>query len=212
MWGAAAVAAQPEPALRPIPCHRAPRALRSLLLLLACAGCVVVPGAAPPSDAAVPPGTFGEGDTDLAAITLAAGAFSDGAQTYAQPAAAARAAAALDYLNGAVAIHPRWQCVSPDTRALLPGADAALRSALDVPPAATSQSVVDGLLRAADALANDDAPAARRALAPPAFPDAARTLEVLNRLPYSNVADVATQRLQAEVTGMVAGSTCFNGG
>lgn len=183
-----------------------------LLLLLACAACAPVVPVIPPSVATLPPGAFPDGpDQDLAAITLGANDFQDAARTYGRPAEGARAAAALDYLAGTVAVAPRWQCASPGVRALLPDARAALRAQLGVPASASSQSVVDGLLRVADALRDNDQAAARQALAPPAFPDPAGTLAALGRLPYVNAADVALQEMEAEVNQSMPGSTCFGG-
>ncbi len=188
---------------------------RSLLLLLACAGgarCTPAPAPPPPSLAALPPNAFpGQPDQDLAAIDVAANAFVDAARTYGDPAGGARAAAALDYLAGALAVAPRWQCGAAGVSGQMLAARLALRAAIDVPADAPSQQVVDGLLAAADALRDSDPAAARRALAPPTFPDATRTLAALGQLPYIATADLATQGAQAEVSGPVPGSTCFGG-
>ena len=184
---------------------------RATLLLLLAAACTPVPPVPPPSVAVLPAGTYPDAaDQDLAAIGVAADAFADAARTYGQPVQAARAAAALDYLAGEVNVAPRWECASSQSRQQLLDARTALRAALGVPDAASSQLVVDDLLRAAAALQDNDPDAARQALAS-VFPDPAGTLDRLGHLPYLQAADVAAQALSAEVNQAVPGSTCFAG-
>lgn len=136
----------------------------------------------------------------MAAIALAADAFSGPAQTYGKPADAARAVAATEYLAGELATAPRWSCLSGTAQAQLAQARVALREALGVAPGTRSQQVVDGLERAADALAEDDHAAAVAALGPPAFRSGEDTLGRLGNLPYLQTVNLAMQQVSAETS------------
>ena len=121
-----------------------PCALIVLAGLLA-AGCASI--APPPDTARLPPNAYGLfADNDIGAINLAQWAFADPARTRNDPADAARAAAAVDYLAGELSSSPRWIAMSPITKGQMLQAREEVRRALGVAPGAPSQLVVDGLL------------------------------------------------------------------
>ena len=166
---------------------------------------------APPADTArLPPGALGASrDPDMAAIEQSSDAFASASQTYGRPGEAARAAAAVDYLGGALNASPRWACLSGVARTQILQAREELRRVLGVAPGTPSQAVVNELLRAADALADNDPAAAERALSPPAFrAPPADTLRLLGNLPYMEAVTVGTLRVSAEATGS-SGGACF---
>ncbi len=175
------------------------------VLCAACAGPVVLP----PDTARLPPGALDGRDPDLAAIALAADAFSSASRTYGRPAEAARAAASVEYLGGVLNTDPRWSCLSGIAHAQILGARQEMRRVLGVAPGTPSQLLVDDLVRAADALADNDRRAAELALSPPAFAATpADTLRLLGNLPYLESVNVATMRVDAEVNSGLQGSAC----
>jgi hypothetical protein len=154
---------------------------------------VLAPGALGPSAASAT-------DADLQALAIADTAFADSARTYGQPAAAARAAAAVEYLAGALNTQPRWAGLDGQVKADMLAARAAVRASIGVASDAPSQSVLDALVAAGSALADDDTPAAERALRGPAFtlpPD--QVLQRLQDLPYLRSANVATHEAAAAI-------------
>jgi hypothetical protein len=165
-----------------------------VLAALFAAGCASI--APPPDTARLLPNAYGLfADNDVGAINLAQWAFADPARTRDDPADAARAAAAVDYLAGQLSSSPRWIAMSPITKEQMPRAREEVRQALGIAPGAPSQWVVDGLLGAANALAAGDRPAALAALSAPVFiwpPD--QTLARLSDMPFLPMANVATQR------------------
>jgi hypothetical protein len=170
-----------------------PRPLIVFAALLA-AGCASI--APSPDTARLPPNAYGLfADNDVGAINLAQWAFADAARTRNDPADAARAAAAVDYLAGELSSSPRWVAMSPITKGQMLQAREEVRRALGVAPGAPSQLVVDGLLGAANALAAGDRPAATAALRAPVFtwpPE--QTLARLSDMPFLPTANLATQR------------------
>ncbi len=175
------------------------------VLCVSCAG----PAPLPVDVARLPPGALGGRDPDLAAIGLAADAFSSASQTYGRPAEAARAAAAVEYLSGVAGTSPRWACLSGVAHEQILGARGDVRRALGVAPGTPSQVVVDDLVRAADALADNDRRAAELALSPPAFmAPPADTLRLLGNMPYLQAVNVATMRVDAEVNSQDYGGSC----
>ena len=177
--------------------------------VLAAVLCVSCAGPAPlPVDVArMPQGAAGGGDPDLAAIGVASNAFSSASQTYGRPAEAARAAAAVEYLGGVLGTSPRWVCLSGVARAQILGAREEMRRVLHVAPGTPSQVVVDDLVGAAEALADNDRAAAERAVSPPAF-QGAETLRLLGNLPYVQGVNVATMRVDAEANSDAYGGAC----
>ena len=181
--------------------------LAAALLCMSCAGPV-----APPVDTArLPPGAFGLGrDPDMAAIEQSSNTFSSASRSYGRPGEAARAAAAVDYLGGTLATSPRWACLSGIARTQILAARVELRQVLGVAPGTPSQVLVDDLLRAADAVADNDRVAAEQALSPPAFTaQGADTLRLLGNLPYMEAVTVGTMRVSTEAGAGSSDSACF---
>jgi hypothetical protein len=144
-------------------------------ILVALAGCgAIEPYATLPRDA-----VLGAGDPTRAAIIGSAYAFA----SRPPPPEAARAAAEVEYLAGEIPTGPRWIDFNPTIGLGLRDARAELHQALGIAGDAPPQAVVDGLFAASRALRGGDAAAARAALAAPAFPDGAATLQRLARLP-----------------------------
>jgi hypothetical protein len=169
-------------------------------LVLLAAGCAA---ATPPPDTArlVGPAFGSNGDSAIAAINYSSWAFALASRTHGQPAAAAEAVAAVDYLAGELSTDPRWASMSPLTKVQMLQARSEVRNAIGVSPDARSQAVVNGLLSAAAALQAGNRPAALAALASPVFirgPE--QTLAALAALPYLPQANIATQHasLQAQ--------------
>ncbi|MBX9698237.1 MAG: hypothetical protein K2X74_02315 [Acetobacteraceae bacterium] len=131
--------------------------------LLALAGACA---ATPPHATAVLPrdAVDGIGDPTRAAVLGSAYAFSDASHLAGQPAAAARAAAQVEYLAVEIATGPRYVEWSPAIAMQLQGARAELRHALGIPAASQPQAVVDALYAAARALQRGDRAAAEAAL------------------------------------------------
>jgi len=147
---------------------------------------------------------------DVPAIDQAEWAFAAAARTRNDPADAARAVAALDYLAGNLSVSPRWIAVSPITKHQMLDARAETRAALGIAPDAPSQLVVDRMMQAADALTLNDVPAALALLDTPAFtlgPE--RTLAVLADMPYLRTANIATQYASGEMAPGGSGSRSF---
>ncbi len=184
----------------------------ALLLALALAACagplgggVDVAGGI----AAVPPGTFGAGDQDIAAANLAQYDFADTNRIYGKPADAARGAAALDYLAGELQNGTRWPALSADSREAMLASRIAVREAVGIAPGAPAQDVVNALLAAAAAIDSGDAAATRAALANPVFTLApAQTLDRLGDIPYMQSVNVAIDRAANEVTQVTEANPC----
>ena len=174
--------------------------LRSGLLL----ACLLASGCAwetPPADTArLPPNAFGVyADGDIGAINQAAWAFASPARTRNDPADAARAVAAVDYLAGELNTSPRWQFMSVLTKMEMLQARAEVRQAMGIGSAAPSQEVVNRMLFTADALRAGDQPAAVAALQGPFFSrPPQQTLAMLSNMPYLREANVASQHAAAQ--------------
>ncbi len=154
-----------------------------------------------PDSARLSAGALGGGqDPDVTAANLAQWAFADSGRTYGRPIEAARAAASLDYLAGAIYTSPRWTNVSALTKEELLRGRQELRAALGVAPGATSQQVVDSLAGAGTALAAGDRAGAVQRLTSPVFPAGGeQTLATLGNMPYLRMANVATMHLDSEL-------------
>ena len=176
-------------------CRGIRRALGTALLLAGCAGPVN-------EHVLVPVGSFGAGAQEPAAADLAAYVFADTARTAGQPAEAARAVAAIEYLAARLDDHSRTTAVPA---AALPAGDRddlllarrRLRAALGIAPTAASQTVVDGLLAAAAALSASDQAGARTALPAPVFPP--DIVERLSALPYIWQVNAAAKTIQNDL-------------
>ncbi len=177
-----------------------------LCVASALAGCGAI--TPPPDTARLPPNAFGTyADGDIGAINISAWAFADPARTRNDPADAARAVAAVDYLAGELSGSPRWDFMSPLTKMQMIQARAEVRAALGVAPAAPSQDVVDQLLYAADALSAGSPEGAMAALTQPDFTlPPPETLRRLANLPHLEEANVATAHAAAQAQPNTGGS------
>jgi hypothetical protein len=160
------------------------------LALAACAAQAPVDTAtAPPSLGLTDPGT---------AISYTSWAFALPSRTHGNPALAARAVAALDYVAGPLNTNPQWQYGSPIISEEMLRAREQMRRVLGITPSATSQQAVDALTTVFLALRNGDPARAMQALSSPIFtPGPERTLEELNDLPYVRMVNVATSQALA---------------
>jgi hypothetical protein len=170
-------------------------------VLLACAlsvGCAAV--TPPPDTATLPPDAYGtNADGDVGAINQAAWAFADPRRTRNDPADAARAVAAVDYLAGELSRNPRWDFMSPLTKQEMLQARVSVRQALGISPAAPSQEVVNRMLYAGNALAAGNPQAAETALQPPVFTlGPQQTLALLSSMPFVRQANIATQHARGQ--------------
>ncbi|RVT95504.1 hypothetical protein EOD42_14930 [Rhodovarius crocodyli] len=163
----------------------------ALLPVVACAP-LTPPGptATLPADAVV-----GAGDPTQAAIYNVAYGFNNPGALR-DPAAAARAAANMEYLATSLPQDPRFTFLGPEVTQLA-SARAELRGALGIASDADPQLVVDGLYGASRALRARDGAGAAQALSPAAFPQPAATVQrlaALPPLPLTAAAASATER------------------
>jgi hypothetical protein len=135
------------------------------LLLAGCAEVARPPPAPAPADLVA-----GAPDPARAAIDAAASAFADrGAGLAGRPAAAAQAAAQLEYAAEAFNGDPRWAAMPEGVRREMLLAREELRDAVGLDGAAPSRAAVSALLGAARALRAGDRRRAAAALSPPLF-------------------------------------------
>jgi hypothetical protein len=170
-------------------------AIRLMLLAFALGGCATVPAAQ--RTAYLPPGVFGVyQDNDTGAINLAAWAFASPANTRGNPAEAARAVIALEYLPAELTANPRWVGMDGLVKRRLAIARDEMRGVLGIRPDAPSQLVVNAMLALFVDLQAGDRAATTQVLASGLFtfpPE--QTLQVLSDLPYMQTANLATSRV-----------------
>jgi hypothetical protein len=142
---------------------------RLIVLATALAGLAACAHIAPaPSTAVMPPGALGtNGDIDVRALDVAA--FSFGHAIRDNPAEAANAIAALDYMGGELNTNPRWVDMDSLTRLQMLEARGSIRSYVGISQTASSQSVVDTMLALAQAYQGGDQAGVQRLLATPIF-------------------------------------------
>lgn len=175
------------------------------------AGLLMIAGCASPVDTAVMPPYTGLADPSNA-IQYTSWAFASPARTRNDPASAARAVAALDYVAGAISTSPAWQHSSPLVANEMLHARQAVRRTLGILPAAPSQAVVNSMIGASLALAHHDRTAALAALNAPFFtlgPE--QTLAVLTDLPPIRQANIATAHAEGALNGTFCAFGCFSG-
>jgi hypothetical protein len=143
--------------------------LRLISIIVSLAGLAACAGVDPaPSTATMPQGALGtNGDEDVRSLDIAA--YSFGHVIRNNPAEAADAIAALDYMGGELTTSPRWIDMEPLTRAQMLEARETLRSYIGISQAAPSQAVVDTLLALAKAYRAGDTSAVQTLLANPIF-------------------------------------------
>jgi hypothetical protein len=168
-----------------------------VLALLAGAGCVEMqrpPPSAPP--VGLLPGTAAFSPNPMRQVADAAAvAFADrGIGLARQPAAAAQAAAQLEYLAADLPADPRYVQDSAGLTNELALARQEVRDAIGIAPAADPAVVTQALLAAARALRAGDRAAAAQAMPAPTFtPGGAGSVERLGRLGPLPQAGIATQ-------------------
>jgi hypothetical protein len=141
---------------------------RAVVVLLAAGLTACAQATPPPSTAVMPPGALGtNGDIDIRSLNLAA--FDFGKTMLNDPARAADAIAALDYMGGELNSSPRWTGMDPLTRIQMLQARQTIRAFVGVSQTASSQSVVDTMLALAGAYRSGDQTAVQRLLASPIF-------------------------------------------
>lgn len=162
------------------------RPIALLLLCSALAGCGVLPKN---DTAAMPNNRFGGPVMNQnEAIALSAYALRYPQNTRGNPALAARAIAAEDWLAGQDLLTPDFGEYMPVAQVPWGEFRREVRASIGVAPGTPSQVVVDHLLAVSDALKSGDRAAAEAQLQPPAFTlGPQRTLQVLANLPaYQN--------------------------
>jgi hypothetical protein len=166
--------------------------LTALCLMLLLAACTSVER--PPEVPVLPPSLFGlYQDNDIGAINFAAWAFASPARTRNNPADAAKAVIAIEYLPGELSKSPRWLMMSPLTKQQMFTARADVRRALGIPQNVPPQLVVNALLQALPALYAGNLQAASRIFVPPAFTlPPGQTVQILANMPFIPSANVAT--------------------
>lgn len=148
----------------------------------------------------IPAGVFGTyQDVDTGALNVAAWDFSSPANTRDNPAEAARAVVALEYLPGELRHSPRWIAIDDAIIVHLERARTQVRAVLGIRPDAPPQVVVNTLLALGMNLQSGNQAAAMQVLASPIFTfPAEKTLGILANLPYMQEANLATIRAENE--------------
>jgi hypothetical protein len=153
-----------------------------------------------PQAAELPVGMYGVyQDNDVGAINQSSWAFADPARTQGNPAAAVKAVLAVDFLADELVVNPRWLQISPIAKQQMVQARADLRRILGIAPDASSELVVNSLVRALAAMQAGDRASVQQELALPVFTQTPeQTLYVLTELPYIRSANLATSEVAAE--------------
>jgi hypothetical protein len=169
-----------------------------MILALALGGCATLPPTQ--RTAYLPPGVFGTyEDNATGAINLAAWAFASPANTRGNPAEAARAIVAMEYLPSELTQNPRWVGMDGLVKRRLGIARDEVRGVLGIRPDAPSQLVVNAMLALFVNLQTGNRAAVMQVLGSPLFtlpPD--QTLQILSALPYMQDANLATSRVASQ--------------
>jgi len=181
------------------------RRLLSVAVLLTVAACASDPL---PDTATMPDGALGtNGDIDVRSLDIAGYDFAHAMKG--DPAQAADAIAALDYMGGKLNTSPRWIAMPPLDRAQMLQARNSLRQFIGISPGAPSQTVVDTMLALAQAYRAQDQTAVQRLLATPIFTvPPAEVAAHLNDIPLMPTVNAVTTRADAAAFG----STFLPGG
>lgn len=165
--------------------------LASALLLGACAQDVY----RLPSTAVMPLGALQtNGDVDVRALNIAAYGFGHWQEMQGNPAMAAEAVAALDYMGGKLNTSPRWTSMPAIFRMNMLRSRDEVRGQLGIATDVPSQQVVDTMLGLADAYRAGNQAEISRLLASPIFAGPPQeTARKLANLPYmASVNNAAT--------------------
>ncbi len=180
--------------------------IAACLLTVSVAACGSLPGTL--ETPFVPAGVFGTyQDVDTGAMNVAAWDFAAAANTRDNPAEAARAIVALEFLPGEIKHNPRWIDLDDAIVVHLERARVEARQVLGIRPDAPAQVVVNTMLALGLDLQSRNQDAAMKVLASPIFTFAPeRTLAILSNLPYMQEANLATVRAEAEAEQSVFAS------
>jgi hypothetical protein len=153
-----------------------------------------------PSAAELPVGMYGVyQDNDVGAMNQSSWAFAQPARTQGNLVDAIKAVIAVDYLADELAVNPRWLQISPIAKQEMVQARVDIRRLLGIAPDASSELVVNSLVRALAAFQAGDQRSVKQALAVPVFTQAPeQTLYILTELPYIRSANVATSDVAAQ--------------
>jgi hypothetical protein len=154
-----------------------------------------------PDTATMPDGALNtNGDIDLRSLDIAAYDFAHTIKG--DPARAADAIAALDYLGGELNTSPRWIIMPSLARAQMLQSREILRQFVGISPTASSQAVVDTMLALAQAYRTGDQTEVQRLLGTPIFTaPPAEVAARLNDVPLMPVVNAATTRADANAFG-----------
>ena len=145
------------------------------------------------------------------AVSYAAYTLGHRSTTVGQPANAALALAAVDYLAGDFYTDFHWFAVPGQDKVMMMLGRGEMRTALGIAPFATSQQVVNGLVAASVAYRANDPVAVAAALPPNVFtlgPDG--TTRVLSNLPPLVNANTSAQAVEGFLNfGCINGGTAF---
>ncbi len=151
--------------------------------------------------------------SDQGAIELSSYALGSPGRTAGDPAEAARALAAVDYLAGALYSNPHWTGFPAITKIQMVQGRDEVRALLGVPPGTPSQVVVDGLIRASTAFDARNIAGAEAALPASVFTlGPQRTVALLTNLPYLPRANVAAQQANYAISFGCGSPNNFNCG
>jgi hypothetical protein len=178
------------------------RVTQTLVMGLLLCGASCAAETAAPSTAIMPPGALStNGDIDVRSLDVAAYAF--GRPLRNDPAKAADAIAALDYMGGELNTSPRWTTTMPSLfRVQMLQSREIIRSYVGVSSDAPSQAVVNTMLALAEAYRAGDQPSVERLLASPIFtlpPD--RVAAQLANIPVIPSVNSATTHADQYSTG-----------
>ena len=157
---------------------------------------------APPSTAVMPNGALGtNSDIDVRSLDVASYAF--GRPLRNEPARAADAVAALDYMGGELNTSPRWATMMPSLfRLQMLQSREIIRQYIGISAQAPSQAVVDTMLALAGAYRSGDQASVQRLLSSPIFTVPPGQVEArLTNVPVIPTVNNATSHADAYSTG-----------
>jgi hypothetical protein len=155
-----------------------------------------------PDTATMPDGALNtNGDIDIRSLDIAAYDFAHPIKG--DPAQAADAIAALDYMGGKLNTSPRWVIMPSLYRAQMLESREILRQFVGIRPTAPSQAVVDTMLALAQAYRAQDQTEVQRLLGAPIFTvPPSEVAARLNDIPLMPVVNAATTGADANAFGL----------
>jgi hypothetical protein len=177
---------------------RFPRHILAVAIVIGLAACA---SGSLPDTATMPYGALNtNGDIDVRSLDVAAYDFSYPIKN--DPAKAAEAIAAVDYMGGKLNTSPRWVGMPSLYRLQMLQARKILRQFVGISPTAPSQAVVDTMLALAQAYRAQDQGAVQHLLAAPIFTVPPAEVEAhLNDVPLIPAVNNATKRADSNAFG-----------